>query len=87
MGWSTNKQLYRGDLDMMIERHATLLIGSRLDENALADLKVGESNTVIQFVEAGHDEIAQSAASIFGMGINSEVCTKTEDGSGMSAHL
>jgi len=73
MGWSTDRQLYRHELDMVIERHATLLISSRLHQIALADLTAGEHNMVMQFIEAAHDDIAHSARSIFGAGIDSKV--------------
>jgi hypothetical protein len=66
---------------MVIERHATLLISSRLHQIALADLKAaGEHNTAIQFIEAAHDDIAHSATSIFGVGIDSKVRTRSQCG-------
>jgi len=75
MGWSTDRQLYRHEIDIIVERHATLLIGSRLHKTALARLKAGESNVAIQFIEAAHDDISQSATFIFGAGIDSKVRT------------
>jgi hypothetical protein len=65
LSWSTDAQLYKADSDRVVERFTAMLINSKMANQSLQGLKDGRNDLAVDFIQAAHDEIAQSATAVF----------------------